>query len=103
MVTISVRQTHNARHDLIGDFQIGSDAPCAGGNIDGLVWRQPKSFRVAQIHHQRAAIRALHQSSVIMHPGVVASQVTPADQSELVAGQIVRGVGSAHLARRSFV
>ena len=80
----AVWQADDAGSHRVAD--LNGDGHDAGFRLDlgGVASGEPAGSGVVGMHEQRAADRPLHQASAVVHPGVVASHVTPADQHQAV-------------------
>ena len=85
-MTIAVRQTDNARHHLIGRKQLSLYRPHTALYCHHPP-RLPALFGdISRVHQQLAPWLALHQSLVIVHPGIVVSNMSATDESIVLPG-----------------
>ena len=84
----AVGQAHHPRPDRVGHLEGHPDRPHPRRDRDRLAVPEPPRLGVPRVHEERAAVASLHQTRAVVHPGVVAPQVPPADELE---GPVGRG------------
>ena len=82
-VTPAVRQTDNTWHDFLGDMDGHLEFPGFGGYVRGFAFLQVVVFGIHGIDVEEAALAARRQTFEIVHPRVVGSDISSADQQDL--------------------
>jgi len=83
-VAKSVGDRDHAGADLVGDLERQLNRAHAGNDPDAIAIREAPGAGVLGMQDRRAAVGTLHQPPAVVHPRVVATQLPPADQHQVV-------------------
>ena len=79
----AVRQADNTRHDFLGDMDGNLEFTGFGGYVRSFAFLQVVVFSIHGIDVEEAALAARRQTFEIVHPGIVGSDISSADQQDL--------------------
>jgi len=82
VVPPAVGKADDATHHLFAQLQSRCDPPRPGDDDHPLRAFQTEIGSVSRMHQKGATIFSAHQTSVVVHPGVVATDLTSANQHQ---------------------